>query len=941
MKSWREIAIPHSDVLKGTLQQSEFAADITAVRFGKSSDEYKDAKAYFQRTFITEGMRRLLTEVSRRLNGQGGEPVVQLQTSFGGGKTHTMLAVYHLAQRKVPLKDLAGVPAIVEQAGLMDVPKAKVAVLDGNNRGPAQPWKHGKVEVKTLWGELAWQLGEAEAFEKVQASDAAGTSPGKEVLRELLERHAPCVVLVDELVAYIRQFPDGQVLTGGSYDSNLSFIQALTEAVKLVPNAVLLASLPDSDSEAGSPRGLATLKALEKVFGRVQSLWKPVAIEEAFEIVRMRLFEPIRDLAARDAVCRAFADAYQAEGAKMPSETHEGRYLDRLRQAYPIHPEVFERLYEDWSTIDGFQRTRGVLKLMSRVIYRLWNEANSDALVLPSSLPLASGDARNELTYLLPQGWDAVLDRDVDGPGAETWEIDKAEPRFGQLLAARKVARTLFLATAPSSVATLKQKTRGVDRARVLLGCVQPGQSASVYSDALNRLVDRLHYLNASGDKAQEATRYWFDTRATLRREMEDRKGRFDDEHEVQGKIKAVLTRLAPGSGLFEGTHVFVPHSDVPDDGALRLVVLGLGQAHSKQDATRAAEAVREYVRHNGAKPRHRGNRLLFLAPDQGALSRLRDCVRVALAWASIVEDISEDRLTVDNLQQKQAKKELETAEAVVPKAARECFKWLLCPTLYQATDRELAVEPFPVPTSGSFGAELSRTCTENELVIGTWSPFHLRTKLQELYWKPERKAVGALAVWGDFEKYLYLPRLANRHVFEQAVVKGAGATEFFGTALAENGGKFEGFKLGRADVQLDDTLLLIEPSAAQAYEATLAVPPTAAPVAPTATAIQGAVPSHGLGPGPVVPTDGAKAPAGPNRYFASVEITPSAAKLNLVTLSDELIALLAGDPKATVKVTVEVEAQFPQGASPKLKRDVSENVSNLKSLTFKASDWE
>src|SRR3954466_15812192 len=365
LKPWREVAVPHADVLKGTFQQSEFAADITAVQTGKAPPVYQDAAAFFERTYITEGMRRLLTQVAQRLAGRGGEPVIQLQTAFGGGKTHTMLAVWHLATRTVPLADLPGIPTLIERAGLMDLPRAKVAVIDGTARAPGQPWKHGRAEVKTLWGELAWQLGGGDGFAMVREADASGTSPGKEVLRDLLAAFAPCVVLMDELVAYIRQFPEGKSLSGGTFDSNLSFIQALTEAAKLVPTAVVLASLPESEIEAGSSRGAAALRALEKTFGRVQALWKPVATEEAFEIVRRRLFETIKDLKARDAVCRAFADAYIAEGAKLPSETQEGRYYDRLTQAYPIHPEQTCRLYEDWSTIDGFHRTPGVLKLMA------------------------------------------------------------------------------------------------------------------------------------------------------------------------------------------------------------------------------------------------------------------------------------------------------------------------------------------------------------------------------------------------------------------------------------------------------------------------------------------------------------------------------------------------------------------------------------------------
>ena len=382
-------------------------------------------QAFYERTFITEGMGRLLTQVSQRLNGKGGEPVIQLQTAFGGGKTHTLLAVYHLASRKCPLGDLAGIPALLDQAGLMDVPQAQIAVLDGTAHSPGQPWKHGKQTIRTLWGELACQLGKADGFALVQEADANGTSPGKDVLCTLLARFAPCVVLLDELVVYIRQFVESQPISGGTYDSNLSFIQSLTEAAKLVPNAVVLASLPESDSQAGGPRGVAALKALEAVFNRVQALWKTVAPEEAFEIVRRRLFEPIRDAKARDQVCRAFADAYVADGAKLPQETQESRYFDRMVQSYPIHPEVFAQLYEEWTTIDGFQRTRGVLKLMAKVIYRLWQDNNNDLMILPGSLPLYDGSARNELIYYLGPGWDPVMDRDVDGEGAETTELEK------------------------------------------------------------------------------------------------------------------------------------------------------------------------------------------------------------------------------------------------------------------------------------------------------------------------------------------------------------------------------------------------------------------------------------------------------------------------------------------------------------------------------------
>lgn len=948
MKPWRENITPHADVLAGTFQQSEFAADLTAVHSGIATPEYQDPVAFFERTYITEGMRLLLTSVANRLNGKGGDPVIQLQTAFGGGKTHTMLAVYHMATRMGSLDELAGIPGLLDQAGLMDVPKARVAVIDGNNLSPGQPWKHGTKLINTLWGELGFQLGGDEGYKLVQEADQNGTSPGKEVIRQLLADCSPCVVLIDELVAYVRQFPESGRVSGGSYDTNLSFVQALTEAVKLVPNAIVLASLPESELEAGSQRGVAALKAMEKTFGRIQALWKPVATEEAFEIVRRRLFNSVKNAKDRDATCRAFADLYIAEGGKMPSETQESHYYDRLVEAYPIHPEVFDRLYEDWTTLESFQRTRGVLKLMAKVIYRLWKDNNGDQMIMPSSLPLYDSDSRNELVYYLTAGWDAVLEKDIDGERAETTAIDTKEPRFGENHAARRVARTLFLGSAPSA-GPAKQGARGIDRGRVLLGCAQPGQSTSLFSDALNRLADRLHYLNTSGDKTQDSTRFWFDTRANLRREMEDRKGRFNKESEILTKLMEVAKKMTAGVTYFDGTHLFTPNSDVPDDASLRLVLLPPKAAYQKADPKDAFTEVENYVRSHGDKPRYRGNRLIFVAPDWATLTRVNDCIRTALAWGSIVEDVKEQRLNIDRLQENQAMKELETAEKVLPKVVRECYRWLLCAVKHLPTDPKTTIEAFPINTSGStFGIEVEKVCDENELVISTWSPIHLRAKLTELYWKDDKPAVAAKTFWEDTQKYLYLPRLKNRKVLEQAISKGAGTKDFFATALGQNGGKFEGFKFGDDNVQLDDTLLLIEPVAAAAYESSIKPPPPPPIVKPDViepipggtTTVNEVSPVPGGGNGGTKPPDVPVVvpPTKPKTYYGSIAITPSGAKMQMVSVADEIISLLASDPNVVLKVTVEINADFSQGASDQIKRATSENA---KALGFQSSEWE
>ncbi|CAK0745450.1 ATP-binding protein [Gammaproteobacteria bacterium] len=507
LKPWREIAIPHRDVLEETFLQLGFNADITAVHSGKAAREYQEATAFFERTFLTDGLRALLIRVARRLVSQGGEPLLWFQAPRGGGKTHALLAAYHLANHHCMLTELISIPELLDQAEVVDLPRVRMAVLDGAAHTPHQHWKRGQRIIRTLWGELAWQLGGEECLSRILNADATGTSPSKETLHELLESHAPCMILMDDLVTYIRQLPVGRILSGGSYDSNLSFLGALIEAADQIPTAIVLAALPES---ANDPRGIATLRSLEKIFARTTERWKLMTSDEVFAIVGCRLFEPILDLAAQDIICRAFTKTYEDEGAKFSAETQESRYLERLRRAYPIHPEIFDRFHEDWSIIDGFAGTRGILKFMAKAIHRLWKENNRDLMILPGNLPLHDEYVCNDLLDYLPSGWKIVIEQDIDGEQAETTKIENHESRFELVNAARRVARTIFFGSAACSVATTDD-VHGVDRAHILLGCLQPGQVSSVYLDALEKLCERPSHLKYFDDNLRKTTSYWYE----------------------------------------------------------------------------------------------------------------------------------------------------------------------------------------------------------------------------------------------------------------------------------------------------------------------------------------------------------------------------------------------------------------------------------------------
>src|SRR6266545_776448 len=255
LKPWREVVTPHRDVASGRCQQAEFAADLWQVHLGEGTDEYKNPVEFFRRTYLTESLQRLLVSAVQRLAGQGGDPVVQLQTNFGGGKTHSMLALYHLFSGTTP-SELAGIDAVLQEAGAKSLPTPRRVVLVGNRISPGNPVKKpdGTV-VRTLWGEIAWQLGEAaggtkeatKAFQRVAADDEKATSPG-DVLRELFKEYGPCLVLIDEWVAYARQLHDQSDLPAGSFETQFTFAQVLTESAKLAKNCLLVISLPASDT---------------------------------------------------------------------------------------------------------------------------------------------------------------------------------------------------------------------------------------------------------------------------------------------------------------------------------------------------------------------------------------------------------------------------------------------------------------------------------------------------------------------------------------------------------------------------------------------------------------------------------------------------------------------------------------------------------------------
>jgi predicted AAA+ superfamily ATPase len=944
LKPWREVAVPHPDVTSGRYQQAEFAADLWQVYLDEGSDEYRDPVEFFRRTYLTESLRQLLANAILRLTGQGGDPVVQLQTNFGGGKTHSMLALFHLASGRL-LADLSGLERAVEEATrragnaerLPTSLSVKRVVLVGNRLSPGNPSrKPDGTEVRTLWGELAWQLGGREAYEHIRADDERATNPGDR-LRELFRDYGPCLVLIDEWVAYARQLHDAADLPGGSFETQFSFAQALTESARAVPHCLVVVSLPASegpgsphaeDVEVGGLRGREALHRLQNVIGRVESSWRPASAEESFEIVRRRLFQPFTEdqqYKARDVVARAFAELYRTQAAEFPSECAERAYEERLKAAYPIHPEVFERLYTDWSTLLRFQRTRGVLRLMAAVIHSLWEKGDRSPLILPATLPMDDPRVQFELTRYLPDNWAPILEMDVDGPDALPVRLDRDHPNLGKYSACRRVARTIFLGSAPVTSAPHK----GLEDRRIKLGCVFPSEPVAVFGDALRRLASEATYLY------QDGTRYWYATQPTVTKLAEDRAEQLKrDPDRVHQEIEKRVRQALRERGDFYGVHPLPQSSaDVPDQLETRLVVLGPSTTHARGNPDSAALGkAREILEMRGSAPRLYRNALVFLAPDETRLSDLEEAVRRYLAWESILSD--REALNLDPQQVRQAETQKQSADKTVEARLPETYCWLLVP-VQQEPKAAVTFESIRLQGADSLIVRASKRLRNDELLLVSLAGTRLRMELDRIpLWRDDRVAVRQLVE--DFARYVYLPRLKEPAVLVRAVVSLL-TWEQDGFAYADSydevTGRYRGLRYGQ-NLSLSDSDpqgLLVKPEAArrQIEEEQQTVPaPTG--VAPSAaaqgTALAGGEPTS---PTPAVASD--TTAALPKRFHGSVALSPLRLGAEAGRIAEEVLAHLSSLPGAQVSVTLEIHVTVPEGLPDQVVRVVRENCRTLK----------
>lgn len=667
LRPWYAVATPHEDIREGRLSEDVFAANLWSVVQGIAPEVYLDVEAFFAKTYLTGGLTNVLRKAARGLaggTGSSGDRIVSLQTAFGGGKTHSLVALWHLAQSSATIRKSAACAEVAKALGDSLPGKVKAVAVFTNRTCDATQGREipNGPRTRTLWGEIAYQLGGIDLYKKIEANDKAGTVP-QGLFKDILSKVSPCLILLDEIADYCVGASGVSVGAVTLADQTVSFVQELTDAVQAVKGAVVVATLPASHLEvAGSEKGQEILNALERRFGRMSADVKPVSDEEIYEVVRRRLFETVGNPKEHTTVADAYLRMYQQHPNEVPQEASKGTYKERILMSYPFHPTVIDALFLRWGSHGDFQRTRGVLRLLASVVGDLWQRRNTETqsqpLIQPCHVRWSLDALHAALTRLWGSEYESVVAADVIGDKSNAALLD--DERGGDY---RTERITQGLAAAILLGSFGGQGERAGYTTKDLKLCVGRPELNWNYTDgALMGLEERGFYLRAAS-AGNLGKRYWFGTKPTLTKLIVQYRGQlaalnFDDRIlEVLGEQ---IRTLRAGQDIWDV--VIDPQTDLPERRSLTLIIMPPDCAYADGEGLPldVEQKVRTLSEKCGNKDRLYRNTLLFLFPSSRVLSRLRSAMRELEALENIKRDYGTQ---LDPEQKDDLDKRLKTAQ--------------------------------------------------------------------------------------------------------------------------------------------------------------------------------------------------------------------------------------------------------------------------------------
>lgn len=710
---WFRIVTPHLDIRQGRLDESVFAANLAEVALGGGREIYSNPVVFFSKTHFTSGIKTIARTVIKGLNGteDAENRVMSLQTGFGGGKTHTLISLYHICKwgRKAAESETVG--ELLNYTGKPQFESANIAVFTNTTNDPVQGRQVDGITISTLWGELAYQLGGKEAYEIVRKNDEQLISPAG-LFKQVLARAKPALILIDELADYCVKASGRKVGNSSLADQTISFMQELTQAVSESENCVAILTLPASPAEVGNTaQAHQILTSLEQRVRRVGADTKPVADEEIYEVIRRRLFEDIGDAAQIEAVASKYLQMYQENWMEMPPHATKSDYKEKIKKSYPFHPELIDVFRVRWASSHTFQRTRGVLRLLAAIVSDLWKRQNSltgaNLLIDTGDVNFANLDALSgQLKSLFGNAFEAVITADVSGSTSNAFKIDENKPQFRQWGLAQAIASTVLLNSFGSDGAN-----KGVSVSDIKLNLLEPdGFNHNSINGALDELEAAAYYLYY----AQSGTnrRFWFHTKPNINILINQVKNDIQTP-DIEAEI---LRRINEKSRLVQPFNVLVnPVGDVPEQTKLSLVVLS---PQHRADSNNVADNTKKYVEQiatkKGGSERIYRNTMLFLAPSEYGLIHLVVAVKDYLACKKISDDYSSQ---LERDQKEELRKKIEDAGKQAEVALVNAYSAILKHSVKQGIDL-LTVKQFKETFDGQINYNVFSALKEEEWLL-------------------------------------------------------------------------------------------------------------------------------------------------------------------------------------------------------------------------------
>lgn len=637
---WFRVVSPHLDIKQGRLDESVFAANLAEVALGNGREIYSNPIVFFSKTYFTAGLKTVAKSVIKGLNGKedADNRVISLQTGFGGGKTHTLISLYHICKWGKHSINSPATKELLSYTGAPEFDTANIAVFTNTTNDPANGRvTPDQITIQTIWGELAYQLGGKEAYEIVRKNDEQLIAPAG-LFKQVLDKCKPALILIDELADYCVKASARKAGNSSLADQTISFMQELTEAVAGTNRAVLVVTLPASVQEVGNTtEAQSVLSSLQKRVSRVGADTQPVADDEIFEVIRRRLFEEVGNAASIEACASKYMEMYKQFSSELPQHVNKSEYKQRIIKSYPFHPELIDIFRIRWASHHDFQRTRGVLRLLAAIVSDLWLRQQSlpgaNLLIYPGEVNFANLDALSgQLKKLYGTGYDAVISADVSGSSSNAFKIDSNKPEYGQWYLTQSVASVILLNSFGSDGAN-----KGIGVPEIKLQLLQPDSfNHNSINGALDELESSAYYLYYT-QTGSSNKRYWYHTKPNINILINQAKAdikNIDIEAEILKRIKDKTRFIQLFNTLVD------PSDDIPEQMRPTLIILSPKYISGQNEILGSTKEIIERIAtKKGNSERIYRNTILFLICSEIGFSKLENDVREYLSSQKINVD--------------------------------------------------------------------------------------------------------------------------------------------------------------------------------------------------------------------------------------------------------------------------------------------------------------